>query len=83
MGEFKVGVMNGATETLVKVTRFAFCNLSDTARMWTGIAVEAPFQGAVPIMLSCHVWPRLMNDAPKVGTEITFVRVKGRPNVPC
>ena len=77
-----MGVKNGATETLVKLTRFAFCNLSETARIFAGIEVESPFQGAVPIMVSCQVLPRLMNEALKVGAEITFVRLKGRPNVP-
>ena len=82
MGEFRAGVKNGATETLVKVTRFAFCNLSETATMFAGMVVEAPSQGELPIIVRCQVWPWLINEASKFGTEITFARLNGRPNVP-
>ena len=82
MGELSAGVKNGVTETVVKLTRFAFCNLSETATIFAGRAVEAPSQGAEPIMVRCQVWPRLINDASKFGTEITFALLKGMPNVP-
>ena len=77
-----MGVKNGVTETVVKLTRFAFCNLSETATIFAGTAVEAPSQGAEPIMVRCQVLPRVINDASKFGTVTTFARLNGRPNVP-